>query len=127
MVHLRQPMAALLGNHGRFRVGRLPRPACLLAGILDSRGYPVARLARDLEIAADVTAGKGDHGARPPPHGPPLRRSGCTSTIANALPEKVTVALAAHLQGDSLDVEIERHVPVDHAAREVVKAFVETR
>lgn len=29
-----------------------------LAGILDSRGYPVARLARDLEIAADVTAGK---------------------------------------------------------------------
>ena len=29
-----------------------------LAGILESRGYPVARLARDLEIAADVTAGK---------------------------------------------------------------------
>jgi hypothetical protein len=27
-----------------------------LAGILESRGYPVDRLARDLEIAADVTA-----------------------------------------------------------------------
>jgi hypothetical protein len=26
-----------------------------LAGILESRGYPLARLARDLEIAADVT------------------------------------------------------------------------
>jgi hypothetical protein len=28
-----------------------------LAGILESRGYPVARLARDLEIAAEVTTG----------------------------------------------------------------------
>jgi hypothetical protein len=38
-----------------------------LAGILESRGYPVARLARDLEIAAEVTAG-------PPPMQPdPLR------------------------------------------------------
>ena len=27
-----------------------------LAGILDARGYPVERLARDLEIAADVVA-----------------------------------------------------------------------
>jgi len=26
-----------------------------------------------------------------------------------------------------LDVEIERHDPVDHAAREVVKALIETR
>ncbi len=35
---------------------KLDRQIEWLAGILDARGYPVKRLARDLEIAADVVA-----------------------------------------------------------------------
>ena len=42
-----------------------PDRVAWLAGILESRGYPVARLARDLEIAAEVAGGaEGSAGPR---------------------------------------------------------------
>jgi hypothetical protein len=49
-----------------------------LAGILESRGYPVARLARDLEIAAEVTAG-------PPPIAQPDPLRGVLLSGAEAI------------------------------------------
>ena len=55
MVRLRQPVDALLVNHGCRRMGRLQRPTRLAGRHTREPRIPVHRLARDLEIAADVT------------------------------------------------------------------------
>ena len=64
-----------------------------LAGILQTRGYPVERLARDLEIAADVTADTRPGIGSSPEH-PPLRRRGCQNTLAQAMEAQPVVASA---------------------------------
>ena len=64
-----------------------------LAGILESRGSPVDRLARDLEIAADVTTRALLSGTRPRPRDPPL---GC-----RAVRGRSNRSSAAHVGAES--------------------------
>src|SRR5215210_213554 len=56
VVRLRQPVDLTWAAADAAGFENLDRQIEWLAGILNAHGYPVERLARDLEIAADVVA-----------------------------------------------------------------------